>query len=52
LRKALRRLAFAIFGVFAVAAVVAMAHTGAASTEVNEASKHWVDKIRSVGQLD
>ena len=45
LNKALRRLVPAVFGVFAAAAVVAMAQTDGPSTEVKSASKHWVDEM-------
>lgn len=42
--KALRRLVFAVIGVFAVATVVATAQIGATSTEDELASKHWVEE--------
>jgi hypothetical protein len=44
LNKALRRLVFAVFGVFAAATVVAMVQADATSHEVKKtASKHWCD---------
>ncbi|GGU51171.1 hypothetical protein GCM10010178_49980 [Lentzea flava] len=52
MNKALRRFVCAVFGVFAVAAAVAMTHADATSTEVRTASKHWVDEISGDDQLD
>jgi hypothetical protein len=50
--KALCRLLPAVFGVFAVAAVVATTQTDAPSTEVKTASKHWCDGVDREDHFD
>jgi hypothetical protein len=47
--QALCRLLIAVFGVLAVATVMATAQADAPSTEVKMASKHWCDGVNRDG---